>query len=501
MADFVMPSLGADMEEGTVIRWLVKPGDEVRRGQIVAEVETEKADMEIEIFQDGVIDELIANEGDTVPVGGLLARVQAAGEARAVPEQEPPAEAPTAAEEATPEEAPQPADEGEPAAAKAETPGDGATPTEREPAPKPAVEATPAPPAKPQEAAERRRVTPSARKLAAELGVDPDTVRGTGVDGAVRRADIEQAATRGPAVAAPTEGRARVSPYARKKASELGVDLGQVTGSGPGGAITADDVQRAAAVPGAKAKPGPAPADKPAEPQEPPAEPETDRAAARTAARQRVIANLMERSKREIPHYYLGHTVDLSRAMQWLQEENQQRPVPERLLYSVLLMKAVAAAVPSVPEVNGNYEDGAFQPWTTVNLGVAVSLRDGGLVTPAVQDAGNKSLEELMRDLRDLVQRARTGKLRAAEMSNATITVTNLGDQGVESVQGVIYPPQVAIVGFGKVIERPWAEQGMVGVRPTITATLAADHRVSNGHRGGLFLAAIDRLLQEPTKL
>jgi pyruvate dehydrogenase E2 component (dihydrolipoamide acetyltransferase) len=158
-------------------------------------------------------------------------------------------------------------------------------------------------------------------------------------------------------------------------------------------------------------------------------------------------------------------------------------------------------AARQVPEMNGFWVDDHFQQSDSVHAGIAISLRQGGLIAPAIHDAQDKTLDELMLAMRDLVQRARRGALRASEMSDPTITVTNLGEQGVEAVYGVIYPPQVALVGFGRVVERPWAADGMVGARPVLTATLAADHRASDGHRGGLFLAAIDHLLQEPEEL
>jgi pyruvate dehydrogenase E2 component (dihydrolipoamide acetyltransferase) len=213
------------------------------------------------------------------------------------------------------------------------------------------------------------------------------------------------------------------------------------------------------------------------------------------------IGVAMARSKREIPHYYLGLDVDVSRAMGWLAEQNTTRPVTGRLLFSVLLLKAVALATREVPEMNGFYIDDKFQPGSGIHVGVAISLRQGGLVAPAIHDVDRKSLDEVMGALRDLVQRARSGVLRSSEVTDATITVTNLGELGVETVFGVIYPPQVALVGFGKVVERPWAVQGMVGVRPLVAVSLAADHRVSDGHRGGRFLAAIERRLQEPEAL
>jgi pyruvate dehydrogenase E2 component (dihydrolipoamide acetyltransferase) len=215
----------------------------------------------------------------------------------------------------------------------------------------------------------------------------------------------------------------------------------------------------------------------------------------------RAIAAAMARSKREIPHYYLAAPVDMRRALGWLAEENRRRPVEERLLPAAPLLKAVALALRQVPELNGFWLDGAFQPSAAVHLGVAIAIRGGGLIAPALHDADRKSVGELMAGLRDLVQRARAGTLRSSEASDPTVTVTNLGDQGVETVFGVIYPPQVALVGLGRIVDRPWAEGGLLGVRPVLTATLAADHRASDGHRGGLFLAALDRLLQEPEKL
>jgi pyruvate dehydrogenase E2 component (dihydrolipoamide acetyltransferase) len=218
-------------------------------------------------------------------------------------------------------------------------------------------------------------------------------------------------------------------------------------------------------------------------------------------AMRRVIAAAMARSKREIPHYYLNSTIDMQMALNWLAAENAKRPVTRRLLYSALLIRAVALAIREVPEVNGFCIDGTFKPGDGIHVGVAISLRQGGLINPAIHDVDKKTLDELMENMLDLVNRARAGHLRSSELSDGTITVTNLGDQGVESVFGVIYPPQVALVGFGKIVERPWAAGGMLGVRPTIIASLAADHRVSDGHRGGRFLIAIDRFLQEPEKL
>jgi pyruvate dehydrogenase E2 component (dihydrolipoamide acetyltransferase) len=213
------------------------------------------------------------------------------------------------------------------------------------------------------------------------------------------------------------------------------------------------------------------------------------------------IAAAMARAKREIPHYYVAHTIDMQRALAWLADENARRPVTERLLANVLLLKAVALAVREVPELNAVWRGERAEPSARVHLGVAISLRGGGLVAPALHDADRAPIGELMRALRDLVQRARSGGLRSSELSDPTITVTSLGEQGVDTVFGIVYPPQVAIVGFGRIRERPWVVDGAVVPRPLVSAALSADHRVSDGHRGGLFLAAVERRLQAPEQL
>lgn len=389
MGLFLMPSLGADMEYGTVLEWLVRPGDVVHRGDIVAVVDTEKSDIEVEVFEDGVVEELLAEVGVELPVGAPLARLGALVGA-----------------------APEPAVAAAPEAA----------------APEPDVAATPGPAPAP------------------------------------------------PAALAPPRQAAftRASPLARRVAAERGVDLAAVDGSGPDGAVVAGDLDDRAA-------PAPRPE--------------------RRRGGREALASLMARSKREVPHYYLATTIDLSAALTWLGERNAARPVGERVLPAAMLLRATALAARQVPVVNGWWQDDAFEPSEAVHLGVAIARRGGGLVAPVLRDADERPLDELMTALRDLVNRARAGSLRSSEASGATLTVTNLGDQGVEEVLGVIHPPQVALVGFGKVVERPWASGGMVGARPTVRATLSADHRASDGHDGARFLAAIDHLLQAPEDL
>ncbi|MFD0532999.1 2-oxo acid dehydrogenase subunit E2 [Actinomadura luteofluorescens] len=209
----------------------------------------------------------------------------------------------------------------------------------------------------------------------------------------------------------------------------------------------------------------------------------------------------MARSKREIPHYYLGTTIDMSAATAWLWARNRELPVAKRLLPAALLLRASALAAREVPELNGHWLDDAFVQGDGVHLGIVTALRGGGLMTPTLRGADDLSLDELMAALKEMLVRARTGRLRGSELADATITVTDLGDQGVESVTGVIFPPQVALIGFGKIVQRPWAVEGLLGVRPVVTATLAADHRASDGHTGARLLEAVDRLLQSPEEL
>lgn len=409
MTEFKMPSLGADMEAGVLVAWQKRPGDAIRRGDLIAEVETDKGIIEIESFVNGVLDRVVVPVGQKVPVGTVLAVIR---------------------------------DDGAPVAAPPSAPG---APVVVPPMPAQAIPAVP-PTVPPATAVhpERLPMSPSARRLARELGVEPGTVHGTGPGGAITREDIEHAAKRVSGVKPAVEA---VSPEGRV---------------------------------------APAPAAAPSD---------------RVTRMRQTIAAAMSRSKREIPHYYLSTTIDMHPALEWLADENLKRPVTDRLLYGVLLLKAVALALKQVPELNAVWEQDRPVPKPAIHVGVAISLRQGGLIAPAIHDTDQKDLDQLMTEFRDLVNRARAGRLRSSELADPTITVTSLGEQGVEAAFGIIYPPQVAIVGFGKIIERPWSINGGLLSRRVLTATLSGDHRVSDGHRGGVFLNAVDRLLQEPQKL
>jgi len=406
-----MPSLGADMEAGTLVEWLKHPGDAVARGDIIAVVETQKGAIEIEIFDQGTVTELLVDEGTTVPVGTPLAMIN------------------------------------------------GAEPTVRE-APRAAPEPAPV-----------------------EAGVEART-EAVSAPAAARAAPVPESPAPPPppsvAPAAPPTGL-RASPAARRLAAELGIDLTGLTGSGPGGAIVRADVEQATAV-ASEAK-------------------AVKRKGLDPAEMRKAIAAAMARSKREIPHYYVNTTIDLTAAQDWLTAANAGRPPSSRLLIAAPLLKATALALRKFPELNGSFEDGAARPSAQIHCGMAIALRGGGLIAPAIHDTDTRSLDDLMAALRDLVKRARSGGLRSSELSEPTITVTSLGERGVEALFGVIYPPQAAIVGFGAPREGPWVVDGQVVARTLVTTSLSADHRVSDGHRGALFLAEIDRLLQEPEAL
>lgn len=413
MSDFLMPSLGADMDEAVLVEWQVKAGDTVHRGDVIAVVETAKGAIEVEVFEEGVVEELYVPVDTTVPVGSPIARL--ATQASVTPARQSPAE-PEAAPNASVEADRQP-----------------------EPSAEPAVEVS-------------------------------------------TRAEKNDRITQTPTT--PPE-RLKASPLARQRAVQSGQSLAGVTGSGPQGAILVGDLSSTAQQAPATAEP----------------KVEKSHAGFNPVEMRKAIAAAMARSKREIPHYYLATAVDMLTSTHWLDAYNANQPPEKRLLMSALIFKAVANALRDFPEMNGYFQEGTYQPSPSVNLGIAINLRGAGLMTPALIDADKLNLAELMTNLQDLTRRARQGGLRSSEMTRATITITALGERGVDSVYGVIYPPQVAILGFGKVSSRPWAIGDALAVRPVMQATLAADHRVSDGHRGGLFLDRINQTLQDPEQL
>ncbi|MBK8900910.1 MAG: 2-oxo acid dehydrogenase subunit E2 [Anaerolineaceae bacterium] len=465
MTEFKMPSLGADMESGVLYDWRVQPGDLVKRGDIVAAVETDKGVIDIEVFSDGVVEQLLVAEGTRVPVGAVLALIRAEGEKPAPV----PAAAPAAAVEAHPMDQ------------------------------RPFIQPPSTQPIPTHNGGGRLRISPAARKLAAELGVELSAVVGSGPGGAITLADVEKAAQR-PA-APPQAAPVQASPVARRLAEALGIDLQTVSGTGPHGTICRGDVEQRAAEIIRQQAAIPVTAkvvrETPVEGTAAPKPPATDF----QAGMRRAIAAAMSRANRDIPHYYLETQIDMTHALQWLEAENLKRSIKDRLLPVVLLIKATAKALGDVPQLNGYWLEDQLQVQEAVHLGFAIALRQGGLVTPAIHQADTLTLDEVMAEMRDLITRTRSGRLRSSDLTDATVTLTSLGDTGVDKVYGVIYPPQVALVGFGKIREQPWAQDGMIGIRQVVTATVAGDHRATDGRTGAQFLVTLEKYLQEPEKL
>ncbi|MBN2870053.1 MAG: 2-oxo acid dehydrogenase subunit E2 [Campylobacterales bacterium] len=384
MSTFVMPSLGADMESAVLMEWKVKEGDHVRKGDIIAEVETSKGVIEIEVFEEGTIEKLLVAEETECAVGAPLALIRSEGESAS-----------------------------EPAAA-------------------PPLPEIPTEPAEP---------------------VPPETLPQT------------------PPSGSPSAERIKASPVARKKAKELGIDLFSLAAAGE--EVHLSEVEAAA------------------KPPQPPS----------MGGMRQAIARAMSRSNTEIPHYYLSTSINMTPALRWLSDLNAARSIDQRILPAALLIRAVVKALQEVPELNGFWRDDALHPSGEIHPGIAIALRKEGLITPALLNAGEMDLNRTMEALGDLISRTRAGKLRSSELTQQTVTVTNLGDLGVQSVYGVIYPPQVALVGLGKIIDAPWAEGDALTVRKVMQVTLAGDHRATDGRTGGQFLQELERLLQHPEEL
>lgn len=389
MIEFKMPNLGADMEAGTLIEWKKKPGDTVHRGDIIAEVETQKGLIEIEVFDEGTIGELLIQEGTKVPVGTVMALIHPSGAALETKKGKATSEKPIAL---------QPIEE------------------------KTTVFSI--------------KASPLARRIAAENHIDLSQIKGTGEDGVITKDDVEQA------LATQKEQLPKVEKF-------------------------------------------------------PPDDPTT---LAQIEAVRTAIAAAMSKSNREIPHYYLEKKIDVTKATNWLTAINKEKSVQERRLPVVLLIKATARALTDFPELNAVWDNG-LQLKKEIHIGFVVSLRNGGIIVPAIHNADLKSLDEIMAALNDIIPRARALKLRSSELSDATITVTNIGDGGADTIFGVIYPPQVAIIGFGNISEQPFAEKGMLGIRTSIFVTLAGDHRATDGLTGSRFLVALNNHLQNPEVL
>ncbi len=387
MANLVMPSLGSDMEAGTLVEWLIRPGDVVTRGDVVAVVETQKGAIEIESFLAGTVQDLVAEVGQKLPVGQVMARIGGAAEEDAVQPvantHEPPAEQPVA----------------------------------------PISVAKPVPVTSDRDV----RASPAARRAAQAAGIPIASIRGSGPDGAVQIADVETAI--------------------RRKEPDRHAPLKDISGM------------------------------------------------------RDAIAAAMSRSNREIPHFHVSHSIETQAISDWLTSYNADRTAADRLLIGAVFVKAAALAAKAVGSLNGHFTDGQFAASEAVHVGIAISLRGGGLVAPAIKDTDEKSIAQVMANMRDLVSRARAGRLRSSEFTRATITLSSLGDGGAEAMSGVIFPPQVALLTAGSPQVRPWVTQGRIEPRQVTRFALSADHRVNNGRQASRFLIVLQDKLSEPEAL
>ncbi|MFV8340881.1 dihydrolipoamide acetyltransferase family protein [Flavobacterium sp. XS2P39] len=408
MIEFLMPSLGADMEDGTLIEWKKKTGDTVKRGDIIAEVETQKGLIEIEVFDEGTIGKLLIQEGSKVPVGTVMALINPTG----VPLE--------TREEKIPE----------------------------------------------KESLVLQQIEKISEKEAIEEKIiEPITVKKV------------------------IEIHLKASPLAKRIADDNHIDLSLIKGTGPDQAITKEDVDNAIAsrekTEIEKTEKTPLAIEKGGTPAQ----------AIRSA-----VAAAMSKSKREIPHYYLEKRIDMTHALAWLQIANEHRSVKKRLLPVTLLIKATAKSLTEFPELNAIWDNG-LQLKKDIIIGFVVSLRTGGVIVPALYQVNLKNVDEIMDALNDIIPRARALRLRSSELSDPTITITSIGDGGADLVFGIIYPPQVAIIGFGNIQEQPFAAEGMIGSRSCVDVTLAGDHRATDGLTGSRFLFSLNKHLQTPELL
>jgi pyruvate dehydrogenase E2 component (dihydrolipoamide acetyltransferase) len=522
--EIVMPQMGADMQEGTLLRWLKHPGDRVERGEAIAEIETDKANVELEAFDAGVLAKTLVEEGAVVPVGDVIALIDTGASvataqtppAPAAPQQPEPAQAPPSAAPPQPVEAAPPGGDG----AGLESPA--VEPDKRQGVERP-VGAAPAPSAMPQPerlnaAAERLRVSPVARHLAEQLGVDVSALAGRGPDGRIMRKDVEQAAeaqgkTTHPAAGAETQPRRWVEEARGTRPPEARAPSeGAATLAAPPEVVSetlspAPQAERAVPSP---QPPAPQPqAERRQEQPAPPARSIAPPHPAQPAAAGEVvpftrmreaIARRMAQSKREAPHYYVTAEVDMTEAMAFRQTLNQAGHETVHVSVNDLIVKASAEVLRRYPPFNAFYSDAGLRMNERINICIAVALPEG-LIAPALLDVGIKSLGTIAREAHDLAERARAGGLRAPELNEGTFTISNLGMYGIETLIPIIQPPQSAILGVGAVQDKPAVRDGQIVIRKLMMVALAADHRVTDGAQGGEFLRELKRLLEEPVSL
>ncbi len=456
MADIVMPRLSDTMEEGTILRWLKRDGEEVHRGEELVEIETDKAAMTYESDQDGTL-QTVAAEGDTLPVGELIARVGVPGDGLAA------TGGGAAVEHASSGGA---AEADKPVPSASAQSASGASGDVEAPAPQSAAGDDAPTPAVATDPGERVKASPLARRIARENGVDLGTLSGSGPGGRVVKADVEAAAgaTAGAAAAGSRSGSAGPTPTTPAPPAATAGAASARVGSG-------EDVMTA-----------------------------KGQTTTETLTRmQQTIARRMAESKATIPDFTLQADVDMEECVK-LRAQLKAISSENAPTYNDMVVKASALALREHPRANGSYKDGALQLHSRVNVGVAVAAQDA-LVVPTVFDADSKALGEIAREARALAARVRDGSITPPELGGGTFTVSNLGMYGIKSFNAIINPPQAAILSVGSVEQRVVVRDGGLTPRHTMTLTLVCDHRILYGADAAEFLARIRELLQAPASL
>ena len=477
-----MPQMGYDMQEGTLVRWLKSVGDEVSLGEAVAEIETDKAVVEFESTAEGVLLELLVEEGTTVAVGESIATVGAEGEALAADGDAP--EEPAGAEPAV--EEPSESDEAEMPAAEEDESESAAIPL----------------PASPSEV----RASPVARKLAAERGVDLSTVEGTGPGGRILRADVLSAEPMAAAAEEPEEAPAEAPeameepPMPDEAAAGEGLEDVEEPPSMEDEEPSEEAVEAVEEPPMEEEEP----VEEAPEAIEEPAEPETEEAddmslVPLTRMRQQ-IARVTVGSKTTIPHFYVTTDIDMTAAMSLRREINQSLEGDVRVSVNDLVIKACVHTIRSYPKFNSSYTDEGIRMHDSINIGMAIA-EDGGLIMPAILDCGSKSLTEISAASKDLARRSQSGTLQAEEYTGGTFSISNMGMFDVTSFVAIIQPPQSAVLAIGTVQKRPVVQGDSVVVREIMSATLSVDHRVSDGAEGAQFIVELKEYLEHPLRL
>lgn len=497
MADITMPKMGFDMTEGTIVRWLKQVGDEIKKGEAIAEIETDKVTIEIEAFDSGKLTKIVADEGAVVPVGATIAILDGDGAAAAPSAGQPAAQASAGGQAATAE-----TPSGQPA--QTQDAGEGG-------------EAASTAAAQSQDTTQGPGATGGAQQSRQPTGDAPREGYGTDVT-----ADEELGRRQAPVGSTPVArgeqieprdrangGTVIASPLAKRLARENNINIAQLTGSGPGGRVVRSDVEQFLSSGKQAAPPQPQPtaqAAPMAQPQPPQAQPPQPQAAPAPEAGpgthreglsrlRQTIARRLVQSKGPVPHFYVTSEIDMGAAMALRKQLNAAGNV--KITVNDMLVKASAIAMTKFPALNASFADDALLYHDYINVGIAVAT-DNGLLAPAVTDVDKKSLGTISAEAKELISRTRVGKATPDELGRGTYSTSNLGMYPVDSFVAIINPPQAAIIAVGAVAEQPVVRNGEIVIGQMMKATISVDHRVADGAVAAEYMQELKRLLENP---